>query len=64
MAVRPVSPLRAPSAGRRRRSFHPEVKEKEGRTPLTQIKLLYSDPVKLEPQIEDIKKKYEQYFGT
>jgi iron(III) transport system substrate-binding protein len=46
------------------RSYHPEVKEKEGRTPLTKIKLLYSDPVKLEPQIEDIKKRYEQYFGV
>jgi len=46
------------------RSFHPEVKEKEGRTPLTQIKILYSDPAKLEPMIEDIKKKYELTFGT
>jgi len=46
------------------RSFHPEVKEKEGRTPLSKIKLLYSDPAKLEPMIEDIKKKYEEYFGT
>jgi iron(III) transport system substrate-binding protein len=46
------------------RSYHPEVKEKEGRTPLTKIKVLYSDPVKLEPQIEEIKKRYEQYFGT
>jgi iron(III) transport system substrate-binding protein len=46
------------------RSYHPEVKEKEGRTPLSQIKVLYSDPVKLEPQIEEIKKRYEQYFGT
>ncbi len=46
------------------RSFHPEVKEKAGRTPLSQIKLLYSDPVKLEPEIETIKKKYEEYFGT
>ena len=46
------------------RSYHPEVKEKEGRTPLSQIKVLYSDPVKLEPMIEDIKKRYEQYFGT
>jgi iron(III) transport system substrate-binding protein len=46
------------------RSYHPEVKEKEGRTPLTKIKVLYSDPTKLEPMIEDIKKKYEQYFGT
>jgi iron(III) transport system substrate-binding protein len=46
------------------RSFHPEVKEKEGRTPLSQIKILYSDPAKLEPQIEDLKKKYEVNFGT
>ena len=45
------------------RSFHPEVKEKEGRTPLKQIKVLYSDPAKLEPMMEEIKKKYEQYFG-
>jgi iron(III) transport system substrate-binding protein len=46
------------------RSFHREVKEWPGRPALTDIKVLYSDPVKLEPMIEDIKKKYEQYFGT
>jgi len=46
------------------RSFHPGVKEKETRTPLSKIKVLYSDPVKLEPEIENIKKKYEEYFGT
>ena len=46
------------------RSFHPEVKEKAGRKPLSQIKLLYSDPAKLEPMIEEIKKKYETFFGT
>jgi iron(III) transport system substrate-binding protein len=46
------------------RSYHPGVKEKESRTPLSKIKLLYSDPVKLEPEIESIKKKYEEYFGT
>ena len=46
------------------RSFHGEVKEKAERTPLSRIKLLYSDPAKLEPQIEEIKKRYEQYFGT
>ena len=44
------------------RSFHPEVKEKAGRTPLSQIKLLHSDPAKLDP--DAIKKKYEEYFGT
>ena len=46
------------------RSYHPGVKEKEGRIPLSKIKVLYSDPVKLEPEIETIKKKYEEYFGT
>jgi iron(III) transport system substrate-binding protein len=45
------------------RSYHPEVKEKEGRKALKEIKVLYSDPAKLEPQMEDIKKRYEQYFG-
>ena len=46
------------------RSFHPEVKEKASRTPLSQIKLLRTDPQALEKQIETIKKNYEQYFGT
>jgi iron(III) transport system substrate-binding protein len=45
------------------RSYHPEVVEKQGRKPLKEIKVLYSDPAKLEPVMEDIKKKYEQYFG-
>jgi iron(III) transport system substrate-binding protein len=44
------------------RSFHPEVKEKAGRMPLSQIKLLNSDPAQLQP--DNIKKKYEEYFGT
>jgi iron(III) transport system substrate-binding protein len=46
------------------RSFHREVKEKAGRIPLAQIKLLNPDPVALESQVETIKKKYEEYFGT
>ena len=46
------------------RSFHREVKEKPGRMPLARIKLLNSDPVALEGQIDTIKKKYEEYFGT
>lgn len=46
------------------RSFHPEVKEKPGRTPLSQIRLLDPDPAALEGQVETIKKKYEEYFGT
>ena len=46
------------------RSFHREVKEKAGRAPLSSIKLLNPDPVALEKQVETIKKKYEEYFGT
>ncbi len=46
------------------RSFHPDVKEKETKTPLSKIKVLHSDPIKLEPQIQTIKTNYEQYFGT
>jgi iron(III) transport system substrate-binding protein len=46
------------------RSFHPGVKEKAGRTPLSEIKLLHSDPLQLEPLVTEIKAKYEQFFGT
>ncbi|BDA83347.1 ABC transporter substrate-binding protein [Aureimonas sp. SA4125] len=46
------------------RSFHPDVKEKANRTPIADIKLLHSDPAKLEPEIQTIKTNYEQYFGT
>lgn len=46
------------------RSFHPDVKEKEGRTPLSEIKLLHSDPAALEPEIPTIKSNYEKFFGT
>lgn len=45
------------------RSFHPDVKLKPGRTPLSAIKLLPSDPVAQEKATEEIKKKYAQYFG-
>lgn len=45
------------------RSFHPDVKEKPGRTPLSQIKLLPTDAVAQEAATEEIKKKYTQYFG-
>ena len=46
------------------RSFHKEVKEKAGRVPLSQIKILTPDAAALESQVETIKKKYEEYFGT
>jgi iron(III) transport system substrate-binding protein len=46
------------------RSFHPGVKENAARTPLSKIKVLYPDASKLEAEVEDIKKRYEQHFGT
>jgi iron(III) transport system substrate-binding protein len=46
------------------RSFHPDVKEKANRTPLSKVKVLHSDPVKLEPEIPTIKANYEKFFGT
>ena len=46
------------------RSFHPMVKEKAGRTPLGQIKLMKEDPVAVEKQVEELKEKYTRYFGT
>jgi iron(III) transport system substrate-binding protein len=45
------------------RSFHPEVKDKPGRVPLSKIKLLPSDPAAQEAATEEIKKKYAEYFG-
>ena len=46
------------------RSFHPELKEKAGRMALKDIKLLLPDAPALESEIETIKSKYEEYFGT
>jgi len=46
------------------RSVRPDVKEKSNRTPLSQIKLLDSDPSNVRDAVEEIKQKYEEYFGT
>jgi len=46
------------------RSFHPEVTDKPGRIPLSQIKLLRVDPGELEGAIETIRANYAAYFGT
>lgn len=46
------------------RSFHTGVKEKAGRTPLKDIKLLLPDAAALEKEMQTIKSKYEEYFGT
>jgi iron(III) transport system substrate-binding protein len=44
------------------RSFHALVKEKPGRTPLSQIKLMKDDPAAVEQQADEIKAKYALYF--
>ncbi|MBV9863395.1 MAG: extracellular solute-binding protein [Alphaproteobacteria bacterium] len=46
------------------RSLHPEVHDPAGRTPLADIKLLWTDPVEQEAVAEEIKKRYAAYFGT
>ena len=46
------------------RSFHPEVKDPPGRVPLGEITLLKADPLEQERAIEEIKRKYAEYFGT
>jgi iron(III) transport system substrate-binding protein len=44
------------------RSVHALIKEKEGRKPLKDIKLMKDDPVAVEKQAEDIKARYTKYF--
>jgi iron(III) transport system substrate-binding protein len=46
------------------RSVHPLVKEKAGRTPLKEIKLLKDDPKSVEEQVDKIKETYTKYFHT
>ncbi len=44
------------------RSFHPQVKEKAGRKPLSAIKLMQEDAAEVERQSEAIKTRYTQLF--
>ena len=46
------------------RSFHALVKEKAGRTPLSEIKLLKADPAQVLAQSEAIKARYSKIFGV
>lgn len=46
------------------RSFHPDVVEVAGRVPLSQLKLMMADPVAQMGAIEEIRRKYAEYFGT
>ncbi len=44
------------------RSFHALVKDKEGRKPLAEIKLMKDDAAAVEKQAEEIKTRYTKYF--
>jgi iron(III) transport system substrate-binding protein len=46
------------------RSFHAQVKDKSGRTPLSAIKAMKSDPAAVEAQSEEIKARYTKIFGV
>ena len=46
------------------RSFHPGVREKPGRVPLHEIKLLRSTPAELAAHGEEVKKRYSEIFGV
>jgi iron(III) transport system substrate-binding protein len=45
------------------RSFHPDVKLKAGMKPLSEIKVMQADPAAQEKAVDDIKRKYAEYFG-
>jgi iron(III) transport system substrate-binding protein len=45
------------------RSFHPDVKLKAGMKPLSEIKVLKADAAAQEKAVDEIKKKYAEYFG-
>lgn len=47
-----------------RHVFHALVKSKPGRMPLSEIKLLKSDPAAVDAQSEDIKARYAKVFGV
>jgi iron(III) transport system substrate-binding protein len=46
------------------RSMHPEVKEKAGRKPLSEIKTMKDDPEAVEKMGEEIKAHYSKLFGV
>jgi iron(III) transport system substrate-binding protein len=46
------------------RSFHPDIKEPADRVPLSSIKVLTADPAEQEKAVEEIKRRYADYFGT
>jgi iron(III) transport system substrate-binding protein len=45
------------------RSFDPDVKPRAGMKPISEITVMTADPAAQDKAIEEIKKKYEEYFG-
>jgi iron(III) transport system substrate-binding protein len=46
------------------RSFSPDIKEPADRVPLSRITVFTADPAAQEKAVEEIKRKYAEYFGT
>ena len=46
------------------RSFHPDVVDRANRPSLNEIPLLRSDPAELEANLQEIRRQYEEHFGT
>ena len=46
------------------RSLHPQVKEKPGRKPFSEIKKMKDDPAAVEKMSEQIKARYSKLFGV
>src|SRR6201995_3404088 len=46
------------------RSFHAQIKEKPGHTPLSAVKLLKADPAAVQAEGEEIKARYTKLFGV
>lgn len=46
------------------RSFHPDAKEPASRRPFKDIKVMKDDPVEVERQVEEIKRRYTRFFKT
>ena len=46
------------------RSFHAQAREKPGRAPLSDIKVMKSDPIAMEAQREEIEARYARIFGS
>ena len=46
------------------RSVHPAAKEKPGRRPFKDIKVMKDDPVGVEKSAQDVKARYSKIFGV